>query len=264
VAVKGLHPKVLSLVDLATLKLVGTRYRIPETVRSNSSVLDILENGRMLKLQAPASPTTQSIIDDILPHKHRWRDEPSFLAHIHEIMGFLMTRAYVYYHMCCVGVSSFGTYPSEDGTLATLRQMRKQPPKPTTQRRFFNRERSNSSPAHRVPNPPNPAGQNSNKDCVASLLAREICSLDAATQASFYLVPATRESRENAVKVFMKRMHVFEADRDIIAYFAKSFIMKQACYKNSFSGIPPIQWDDTPCIPLTVSKQKDLKTPDPR
>ena len=243
VAVRPYCEGQLHLADLAEVKLVGVSLRttqITKPVQICASILTVTESGRVAQLIAPQCPPRERYADEVLCAKRVPFDEASFVAHVHEVMGHIMTRAHMFYHMCCAGVSSFVTYPSEEGLLFAVRQQqqRRTPVKTTPTRKLFARERSNSVPVHRLP-----AGDGAGRDTVAALLAREMRTPEAAAQAAYSLVPVAPDVREGVVRTFLKRMHVADADRAVVEHFAQTFVTAQARFKHSLLCVPPVRYD---------------------
>ena len=245
VAVRPYCEGQLHLADLAEVKLVGVSLRtaqITKPVQICASILTVTESGRVAQLIAPQCPPKERYADEVLCAKRVPFDEASFVAHVHEVMGLIMTRAHMFYHMCCAGVSSFVTYPSEEGLLYTVRQQqqRRAPVKTTPTRKFFARERSNSVPVHRLPAGDGAAAAH---DTAAAMLAREMRTQEAAAQASYSLIPVAPDVREGVVRTFLKRMHVADADRAVVEHFAQTFVTQQARHKRSLLCVPPVRYD---------------------
>ena len=241
--VRPYQERELHLADLAQAKLVGVsleRSLVPKPVQRCASILEVTDAGAMKMLVAPPCAQPSPFVELVLATGKTYYDDASYLAHVHEALAFIMTRALVFYHMCCAGASGFVAFPSPEGLLASARQQqRKAPKKPGGVRKFFERKRSNS-----VPSLP---GAEQACPSAAELLARELGTREATAQASYSLVPVAQDVRDSAAEAFFRRMGVAEADRPIVRHFAQHFVLKQARHKGSLVCAPPVHFDERAC-----------------
>ena len=270
-AVRPYSEETLHLADLAEVRLVGVSLRtaqITRPVQVCASILTVTESGRVAQLIAPPCPPKERYADEVLCAKRAPFDEASFVAHVHEVLALIMTRAYMFYHMCCAGVSSFVTYPSEEGLLLAARQQqqRRAPVRTTPTRKLFARERSNSVPAHRLASAPGSISSDAvagagvtaiggaSETATAAMLAREMRTPEAAAHAAYSLVPVAPEVRDAAARTFLRRMHVADADRAVVEHFAQTFVTQQARYKHSVLCAPPVRYDACECFEFVPPK----------
>lgn len=102
----------LKAAEMTKLRLVGvsTSVSVPYAIRRYSTVLNIDDPP---SLSAPECLDECSYVTEILPQGKVWFDDESYLAHVQEVACKIAVRAFMYYHVCCVGNGDTSAFTQE-------------------------------------------------------------------------------------------------------------------------------------------------------
>ena len=91
----------LRAVQMATLRLVGVSAAVvvPNAIKKYATVFNMDDHPSLV---APPCLEECSYVSEILPQGKIWHDDESYLSHVQEVLYKIATRAFMYYHVCCV------------------------------------------------------------------------------------------------------------------------------------------------------------------
>eukprot|EP00727_Mastigamoeba_balamuthi_P013926 m51a1_g9156 hypothetical protein (860) ;mRNA; f:126137-129544 len=272
-AVEQWHEAPIRMADLAYLRLFGycRASPLPKAVEKCTTVLNVDEG----TLVGPVYPLHGQFIEEIIAPRCNWPDDETFIAHVHEALVAVAVKAFLYFHMCCVGVNAFTPLPADIA----------QQPQPTDKeekRRSKTRSGSSSSSLSGVAlagsfqgirESPSLSALDKAKEspAVSSLSAtavaarrtgiRESPALSPYTPtmqatpvepaeidqwALYSLVPVRQSIRENARNRFWKELDVRPGDRDILEYLADIVKEQQVSEMRAATHVPRVTLDYTP------------------
>jgi hypothetical protein len=264
------------MADLARLRLCAYPHRnpLPKAVEKCCTVVSVDES----VATGPAYPSGGSFIEEIIAGRKIWLDEDSYLAHVQEVLLCIAIKAFLYYYLCCVGVSTLGSVPQEPSShpsaaptaaAAAGQQLQIQ------QSGFLGEERRKSRNKSLLP-PPSPSispalghslqppspklglvlgeGQEGMSDVGSSMGSssplqptQPAPGTQQVLQTMYSLLPVKPSVRENAKVRFWRDMDIRPGDRDIVEHLAEVVKEQQVWELRSHTQVAPVILDYSPC-----------------
>jgi len=218
------NTRPIKMADLAYNKLVGLskQHSIPKSVERYVTILDYEMDNVWSVIYSG------QFVEELFNYKKQWPDEETFLAHIHQQLFDLGTKACLYYHLFCIGIA-YSDENKESKDIPPVEPKKVEPKKlveePTKGSGSMQYERTRS--------------------------VRDKRSLSDSNLASKFHNPIPGAKREASRESLFKRMNIHDGDVDILEHFTEVVKHQQFIELNGIDQVcPPIKLDYSRCVQM--------------